>query len=269
MIDDTRKLGPRLDGSVFAVTGTSSGIGLAAARMLAALGAEVIGVDRNPGVGGVAGHIRADLSDPAEIDRVADALPAGLHGLANVAGVPPTEPPATVLRVNFLAVKRLTLTLIPKLSDGASIVNVISLAGNRWAQSVDAIRAADEVTMEDPEPFLDRFGITGEDGRSYFFSKEALVAWTLRNRWSWRDRGIRMNAVSPGPVDTPIYPDFERSLGVRARTAAEVMDRLGRPEDIAPVIAFLLSDMSVWLRGAVIPADGGMAAHYLCQQHGL
>ncbi len=88
------------------------------------------------------------------------------------------------------------------------------------------------------------------------------------NRWIWRDRGIRMNCVSPGPVETPILPDFLETLGEGAAEAAKVMDRPGRPEDIAPVIAFMCSDASNWIRGANIPVDGGMYQHVLCNMHG-
>ena len=66
----------------------------------------------------------------------------------------------------------------------------------------------------------------------------------MQNRWTWRDRGIRMNSVSPGPVDTPILGDFLQTLGARAEEDRRVMDRPGTPKDIAPVIAFLLSDLS-------------------------
>ncbi len=105
--------------------------------------------------------------------------------------------------------------------------------------------------------------------RSYRFSKELLVAWTMLNRWTWRDCGIRMNCVSPGPVATPIYPEFVATLKERAMEAERVMDRLGQPMDIAPVIAFLLSDASRWVRGVNLPCDGGMYAHYAQRMHGL
>ena len=61
------------------------------------------------------------------------ALPAGLHGLANIAGLPPTKSPEAVLKVNLVGLKYLTTRLLPKLADGASIVNLASLAGLGWA----------------------------------------------------------------------------------------------------------------------------------------
>ena len=108
-----------------------------------------------------------------------------------------------------------------------------------------------------------------DDQRSYFFSKEVVIVWTMQNRWTWRDRGIRMNCVSPGPVDTPILADFLDSLGEKAKQNRLLMDRYGEPADIAPVIAFLCSDSSAWIRGSNIPCDGGMLPHIQCQNSGL
>ena len=82
----------------------------------------------------------------------------------------------------------------------------------------------------------------------------------MQNRCTWRDRSIRMNSVSPGPVDTPILPDFIETLGERAEEDMQVMDRPGQPADIAPIVAFLLSDGAGWIRGTNIPADGGMSS---------
>ena len=72
-----------------------------------------------------------------------------------------------------------------------------------------------------------------------------------------------MNTVSPGPVETPILGDFLQTLGERAKEDARLMERPGTAQDIAPVIAFMLSSESYWIRGANIPVDGGMAAHIL------
>lgn len=78
-----------------------------------------------------------------------------------------------------------------------------------------------------------------------------------------------MNCVSPGPVDTPILKDFLETLGERAAQDAHIMDRPGNPADIAPVVLFLLSDGSGWIRGTNIPVDGGMASHLACESSGL
>jgi len=256
-----------LQGKKLLITGVSSGIGEETARIARAQGATVIGVDVNPPKVEVDQFLRVDLGERASIDALLAQLPAGLDGLANIAGLPPTRPAPQVLRVNLVGLKHLTLGVLPKLADGASIVNLASLAGVGWPEAVPAIRASESLDFDGVDAFCAAHGIEG--ARSYFFSKEALIAWTLQHRWTWRARGIRMNAVSPGPVDTPILKDFIETLGARAEEDMKTMDRPGRATDIAPVVAFLLSDGSGWLRGANLPVDGGMHSHILVQQHGL
>jgi NAD(P)-dependent dehydrogenase (short-subunit alcohol dehydrogenase family) len=258
-----------LKGKALIVTGCASGIGLATAGLVKRLGGYAIGVDVNKTTEHVDELYIADLSDRETIDALVAALPDEIDGLVNCAGLPPTAPADAVLKVNLVGLKHFTIGMIGKLNDGASIVNIASLAGNRWRESVDQIRAADTLDFDDVETFIEHHGIGNTVGRSYFFSKEALVVWTMQNRWTWRDRGIRMNCVSPGPVETPILPDFLETLGERVAENKRVMDRFGRPADVAPVVAFLLSDMSAWIRGTNIPVDGGMSSHFLCQTYNL
>ena len=256
-------------GKRIVVTGSSSGIGLETARILSEQGAQVLGVDVNKCFDYVDEFYRADLSDPRTIDALIDVLPDDIDGLVNNAGLPPTQPANRLLLVNLLGLKRLTYGLIAKLADGASIVNVASLAGHGWPKALDAVKAAEHMNYGNLDEFIERWKVSSDGGRSYFFSKEVLIVWTMQNRWTWRERGIRMNAVSPGPVDTPILPDFIQTLGERAKEDRDTMDRPGTPEDIAPVIMFLLSDMTQWIRGLNIQADGGMASNLICQAHGL
>jgi NAD(P)-dependent dehydrogenase (short-subunit alcohol dehydrogenase family) len=256
-----------LEGKTIVVTGCASGIGAATAALARSHGATVIAVDiqrpkQSPDV-----FIQADLSDPASIAKLVALLPHRIDGLANIAGLPPTRPAADVVKVNLVGLKTLTTLLLPKLADGASIVNLASLAGLGWPEAKQAIDESASLQLDDVEAFCERHGIAG--ARSYFFSKEALIVWTMQNRWTWRDRGIRMNAVSPGPVDTPILRDFVQTLGARAEEDMRVMDRPGLPADIAPVVCFLLSDGSAWIRGTNVPADGGMHSNVLLQQSGF
>ena len=256
-----------LQGKTIIVTGAASGIGAATAALVSSHGAEVISVDINVPETPVGRFLRADLADRSSIDRLVAALPHGAHGLANIAGLPPTRTAEAVVKVNLVGLKYLTNQLVPKLSDGASIVNLASLAGLGWAESKDAVLASAGLDFDEVSAFCVKHGIAG--GRSYFFSKEALIVWTMQNRWTWRSRGIRMNAVSPGPVDTPILKDFIATLGARAEEDMKTMDRPGQPGDIAPVVAFLLSDGSGWIRGTNVPVDGGMNSNVLCGMHGL
>jgi NAD(P)-dependent dehydrogenase (short-subunit alcohol dehydrogenase family) len=260
---------PLLKSKTILVTGSASGIGLETARLCTAMGAKVLGVDVTKRFDQVEEFYRADLTDGATIDALIDVLPKGIDGIANIAGLPPTAPADKVLAVNLFGLKHLTLGLLPKLNDGASIVNLASLAGFGWSDAIPAILASEGVHVDDATRFAAEHQITNAGGRSYFFSKEALIAWTMQNRWTWRDRGIRMNTVSPGPVDTPILSDFLETLGARAEEDARIMDRPGTPQDLAPIVAFLLSDMTTWIRGTNIPADGGMSSNILCEMHGL
>ncbi len=258
-----------LAGKKIVVTGVASGIGAEAARALKELGASVIGVDRNETNENIDEFVQADLSTASAIDDLVQELPEGVNGLCNIAGLPPTAPASIVLAVNLFGLIRLTEGLVPKMADGASITNLASLAGNAWAEDISAIREGLKFDMAkgNIDAFAAENKIVGP--RSYFYSKEALIVWTMMNRWTWRERGIRMNCVSPGPVDTPILADFIETLGERAEEDMKIMDRAGTPEDVAPVVAFLQSDASKWIRGTNIPCDGGMFSHIQCAKSGL
>lgn len=261
--------GKILKGKTIVVTGCSSGIGKETARLVKLLGGDVLGVDRTKTDDHVDELYLADMSDRRAIKALVMALPTGIDGLANIAGLPPTAPAEMVLKVNLVGLKFFTEGMIPKLKDGASIVNLASLAGFGWPNSIPAIKESDGLEFEDVERFIRAHNITNDEGRSYFFTKEALVVWTMKNRWTWRDRGIRMNCVSPGPVETPILNDFKATLGERAKEDTTVNDRVGRIDDVAPVVCFLLSDMTHWFRGTNLMVDGGMSSHILQNMHGF
>ena len=257
-----------MTGQTIVVTGASSGIGAGVARLLRARGDTVIGVDRRAPEPGICDRfIPCDLGEPASINDLIDHLPSGLHGLCNIAGLPPTAAPVDVIRVNALGVRTLTLGLVPKLLDGAAIVNLTSFAGHAWRDHTALIDEFHGLDFADVGRFCGRHAIGTPN--SYFFSKQYLIAWTLLNRWTWRSRGIRMNCVSPGPVETPILKDFVATLGERVEQDMAVMDRPARVADLTPIVAFLLEDGSAWLRGTNIEADGGLASHYAIGASGL
>jgi NAD(P)-dependent dehydrogenase (short-subunit alcohol dehydrogenase family) len=258
-----------LTGKTIIVTGSASGIGNETARQIRALGGTVLGVDIASASPNADRHFQADLSSKASIDRLLADLPEGADGLANIAGLPPTAPADRLLLVNLVGLKYLTGAIAPRLARGASIVNVASLAGSGWADSLETVRAADELTFDNVAEFVARHDVGARDARDYFFSKEVLIVWTMQNRWKWRERDIRMNAVSPGPVETPIFEDFKSTMGARDSLDRRIIERVGTVGDVAPVICFLLSEHSAWIRGANIPVDGGMHAHLLGKKYGF
>jgi len=254
------------NGKTFIVTGVASGIGAETARILKSQGARVIGVDRTRTDNGDEFYL-ADLTQPDSIADLLESLPDGANGLANIAGVPPTAPADVLMKVNLIGLRDFTNGMIGKLAEGASIVNLASLAGFGWPDAMAEVKAALALEFSSDIAGFCADHNLDEGGRSYFLSKEALIVWTMQNRWTWRDRGIRMNCVSPGPVDTPILKDFLETLGERAEEDMKVMDRAGLPTDIAPVVSFLLSEGSAWIRGTNIAADGGMSSHILSNIH--
>ena len=255
-----------LSGKTVIVTGAASGIGRATASDLQRRGAVVIGVDRNP-TPEANESFEVDLSDPGSIDDLVSRLPEGADGLCNIAGVPPTMPGELVLKVNFLGLRRLTLGLVDRMADGASIVNLASMAGNGWRDNIGQVMELLNGDYDAVNALVERYDI-GTGARSYFLSKEAVIVWTMEHRWTWRSRGIRMNCVSPGPVETPALEAFIETLGRRAMESIRNMDRFGRPEDVTPTVAFLLSDDAAWYCGANLTPDGGMGSHLELRRYG-
>ena len=257
-----------LEGKRIVVTGVSSGIGAETAAELRRQGATVVGIDRNP-TEDVDEFHKIDLTDREGIDAFVDGVEGPIHGLCNIAGLPPTAPAEAVLTVNALALRYLTETLVEKMEDGSAITHLASMAGMGWQQSINEIKEFMAFRLgDDVSGFADKHKMRS-DGRSYFFTKEFVQVWTMTNRWTWRERGIRMNCVSPGPVDTPILQDFIETLGDRAEEDMRIMDRPGHPTDVAPVVAFLQSDASKWFRGANLTLDGGMSSHIMMHLTGF
>ena len=250
------------------VTGCSAGIGAATADLLAGRGATVIGLDRHrPGPEArLSDFHEIDLGDPTSIDEIVDRLPRRIHGLCNIAGVAGTAGVETVARVNYLGVRHLVARLRPHLVPGASVANAASIAGARWPD-----RRAQHLALARTEDFAGGLRWLAEhpvpDDLAYPYFKEALIVLTMVVAGPLAEAGVRINCVSPGPVETAILDDFRASLG-EERVGADI-DRVGRaatPRDVAPVFAALMGADSAWITGADIAADGGLAASVAIDQ---
>jgi NAD(P)-dependent dehydrogenase (short-subunit alcohol dehydrogenase family) len=230
------------------VTGAASGIGAALAARLTAAGDKVIGLDR------AGSDVTCDLADPAAIAAAAEDIAGPLDGIAHVAGLPGTADPATIMAVNCEAPRLLTEALAPRLVAGAGVVAVASVTAARCPLG-DA-----EKDRWLARPLAERPAIA--DGKTaYEYSKALLIRWVQHAAAAFRAQGVRVNAVSPGPVETPILADFEASIGAdRIAAAAALTGRHARPDEIAAVVQFLMGVDAGWINGTDIKVDGGYHA---------
>lgn len=253
-----------LQGKTLVVTGCCSGIGADFAKLARLSGARVIGMDRNDPSLTLDGFVKVDLGDTAAIDVAVKQLPERIDALANIAGVPGTAPVDLVARVNYLGLRHLTTALLPRMGEGASIVNISSILGAEWPARLELHRALGATTsFAEGAQWLRDHPVAQETCYQYF--KEALIVWTLtQSQKIFLERGVRMNCVAPGPVFTPILGDFVQMLGQeRVQKDAHRMKRPAFSDEVAPVIAFLCSDASRWVSGINLPVDGGLASTYV------
>jgi NAD(P)-dependent dehydrogenase (short-subunit alcohol dehydrogenase family) len=249
----------RLDGRVAVITGAASGIGLASARRLADEGAHVVCVDLSVDAGQAAADavggsfVRADV---AAEDDVA-ALYAGVferHGRIDVAfhnaGISPPEDDSIlttdldawrrVQEVNLTSVYLGCKHVIPYMQrqGGGSIINTASF--------VAMIGAATSQI-------------------SYTASKGAVLAMSRELGVQFAREGIRVNALCPGPVDTPLLRELFAADPERAarRLVHVPMGRFARPEEIAAAVAFLACDDSSFVTASTFLVDGGITAAYV------
>lgn len=245
-------------GKHYVVTGAASGIGHAVAEQLLAAGALVTSLDRNTPTAKVTNHIEVDLSNPRNIDAALEALDGPYDGLMNVAGIPGTAPAELVFAVNSLAVRHLSEAFFERLVPGGTVTIVSSTAGFGWPLRLEALR--DVLATDTFEEGAAWFKENPQQGNAYNFSKEFSTVYAMSMGLAFGQMGFRINAVLPGPVETPILVDFEESMG--KDTLDGVKDLLGRhaqPEDIASVLLFLASEESGWVNGQALAIDGGIS----------
>lgn len=245
--------------SRYVVTGAASGIGRALVQQLVVDGAEVIALDRDtPGIPAGSSPLICDLSDPFAVEQAATGIMAGgsIDGLANVAGVPGTADAELVLRVNFLGARRLTAALLPSLPKSGCITHVASLAARRPGFSDEA--AWHLLRGHDDDVLLAGADLGGS--AAYDLSKKLLVLHATSLAAELAPNGPRVCCVSPGPVQTPIIGAFRQSMGASVDAAEGLLGRHARPEEVAAVVAFVLSPAASWVNGIDLPLDGGLLA---------
>lgn len=252
----------RTQGLSCVVTGAASGIGHAVTEQLVKDGATVASLDRNEPASAVDKHVSVDLADPASIDRAAEELGAGWDALLNVAGLPGTASSELVFRVNFLGLRHLTESFFERLSPGGAIVNVSSVAGFNWPARLETIKEL--MATGSYEDGLRWFHENPQEGNTYNFAKEAVTVYTMMMACGLVQQDLRMNAVLPGPVETPILPDFEESMGKDNLDGIKgLLGRHASPADIASAVIFLASPESRWINGHPLVADGGISGAVL------
>jgi len=240
------------------VTGAASGMGAATVAMLVDCGAEVHALDIAPVDATVAGTYETDCGDPASIEATLAKIGGTIDCLFNIAGVPQTLPPDRVFGVNLLGLRHITEAAIDAhMTEGGAIAHVASKAGSGWRNHLPAIQEV-LATADLPSGAAWASANLADQGDPYFFSKECVVVYTMQRAHELLDRGIRMNCLSPGPVESPMMPAFREALGssLLEWTAAQV-GRMGRPDEMAGPLVFLNSDEASYVNGFDLMADGG------------
>jgi len=233
----------RVEGKIVVVTGAAGGQGAAEARALTAEGATVIATDIEPprlesgiacraldvtseqGWGELAQWLR---SEHGRVDGLVNN--AGISMRLRLAELTPADL-ERVMGVNVTGALLGTQAIAPLMRDGGSIVNVSSVAG-----------------------------LVAYHGAGYTISKWGVRALSKVASLELGPRGIRVNAIFPGYIETPMTATAPEAFR-RANIDVTPLGRLGRVEDVAPLIVFLVSDDSSYITGAEIPVDGGQSAH--------
>jgi NAD(P)-dependent dehydrogenase (short-subunit alcohol dehydrogenase family) len=253
----------------YAVTGSASGMGRAAAERLRANGHTVIGVDVQPA------DVVADLSTPAGRRAAADAVRAEcggrLDGAVLAAGVGPTpgrDQPSQIVAVNYFGVVELLQAWQPLLAAGERAKVVVFSSNSTTTIPAIPGRAIRALLAGDGEKAVRALRIFGRAASSmaYGASKVAVSRWVRRHAVTrdWAGAGIRLNAIAPGAILTPL---LEKQLSTPAEAKAihsfpVPIGGFGDAGHLADWVVFMLSDSADFLCGSVVFVDGGSDAYF-------
>ena len=238
----------------YAVTGGASGIGAAVVGQLTQAGHSVIVVDLRDA------DVEADLSCPEGRQNAINALesmvPEGLDGFVPCAGVSGVQAPSLVVSLNYFGVVSLVEGLRANLAKKSGSVVLISSVTSSMSSDDELVNAM----LDGNEKKAGQLSGSGSGDQAYSATKRAVTCWMRRNCADYLKDQVRMNAVAPGYIDTPLNDGIREAGGndiLDQFVASIPVGRPGQPVDIANLISFLLSDKSSFIAGANIFIDGG------------
>ena len=247
----------RYDGKRVLVVGGATGMGAATAELVQDAGAEVVVMDYAEVKLAGAKAIHVNLGDKASIESAIDEIGGPVHALFSCAGVADGTP--NIEKINFIGHRHLIRLLLARdwLPRGSSIGFISSAAGLGWESSLELLK--EYLDIEDFEEASqwakDRMKA------DYFWSKQAVCAYVAREAMGFLKRGIRINAICPGPTDTPLaQANAEMWLGFGADYREEVGIEAATPAEQAYPLVFLCSDAAGAITGQTIVTDSGYFA---------
>ncbi len=241
------------------ITGAASGIGATTVKILLARGWAVVAADRDVdglrrAAGSAARTITLDVTDRAAVGRELGGLQ--VDAVANIAGLGSAHRGGArdILMANLVAPLYVLEAVRPGLTTGGAVVNIASIAADLADDRYDA--ALDNPL--DAARLDDLAGRVADNAEAYNYSKRGILRQSERLAVAWAP-GIRVNVVSPGLIDTPLgRRSLEQRPWTKVLAARTPLQRIGTPEDVAYLIAFLLdSEASGFMTGANIVIDGG------------
>jgi NAD(P)-dependent dehydrogenase (short-subunit alcohol dehydrogenase family) len=250
--------------TVAVVTGAGSGMGRACVARLLDTVDDLIAVDlREPDIPGAVG-VACDISDPLAVvglvERVQDIGP--FRSLAHAAGLSPTmADPRRIVDVNLLGTLRLLDTFGPIVIPGSAAVCFASSAGYLPLELLGP-ELSQLVHEPRSEGFLDRAAaLLSDPGLAYAWSKKGVQLEAARAAVTWGPRGGRVVSLSPGLIDTPMgRQEFENQPMMKPMLDNTPLGRFGTADEIAAVVAFLLSDQASFVSGVDLLVDGALGA---------